>query len=81
MSSTYEWNEVYKAALLETDWARIEDRIRMAEGAIEDRKRELRLDHGGSPDENQAITDAIRGLNVLRTEAAAWSGRKSQEAS
>lgn len=81
MSSTYKWHKLYKAALLETDWAQMDDRIRMAEGAIDDRKRELGLNHGGTPEENQAIADAIRSLNVLRAEAAAWPSGKSEEAS
>lgn len=78
--TTYEWHEVYKAALLETDWSKMEERIQVAESAIEARKRELVLDHGGTPDENQAIMDAISGLGVLRTEAASWRAR-SEEAS
>ena len=81
MNTTYKWHEVYKTALLETDWSKIEERIRTAETSIEDRKRELGQNGGGTPEENEAIACAIRSLNVLRTEAASWSTRKSEEAS
>ena len=42
--STYQWHELYKAALLETDWSKIEERIQAAESAIQNRKRECALD-------------------------------------
>jgi hypothetical protein len=81
MNATYKWHEVYKAALLETEWAKMDERIRTAEAAIEDRKRELAQNGGGTPEENDAISGAIRSLNVLRTEAGSWSGSQSEEAS
>lgn len=72
----YKWHEVYKAALLETDWSTMEERIRAAESALHARKHELDLNHGGTPEENQAIEDALNGLNVLRNEVAAWLDSK-----
>lgn len=81
MSATYKWHEVYKAALLETEWSKMEERIRAAETAIEERKRELSQNGGGMPEENDAIAGATRSLNVLRGEAASWSTRRSEEAS
>jgi hypothetical protein len=81
MNTTYKWHEVYKAALLETDWSKMEERIRTAETYIEDRKRELGQNGGETPEENEAIAGAIRSLNVLRSEAASWSTRHSKEAS
>lgn len=81
MSARYKWQEVYKAALLETEWSKMEERIRTTETAIEDRKQELGQNGGGNPEENDAIAGAIRSLNVLRTEAASWSTRQSEEAS
>lgn len=81
MSTVYKWHEAYKAALLETEWLKIEERIRAAEAAIEDRKRELAQNGGGTPEENDAIAGAVRSMSVLRTEAASWSARESQEAS
>lgn len=76
MTTTPEWYELYKAALLETDWSKIDDRIRTAEAAIQVRKREFDLNHGGTADENRAILDALRSLNVLSAEAAAWTLRE-----
>ncbi|MGA9815066.1 MAG: hypothetical protein WBQ64_19955 [Terriglobales bacterium] len=72
----YKWLEVYQAALLETDWSRMEERIQRAEAGLHERKREFALNHGGTPEENQAIEDALRGLAVLRTEVATWQGSK-----
>ena len=79
--TTHKWHEVYKAALLETDWSKMGERIQVAEATIEDRRREFALNHGGSPEENQAITDAVRSLNVLKTEVASWSSRNERDAS
>ena len=76
--STYQWHELYKAALLETDWSKMEERIQAAESAIQNRKRECGLDPGGSTqEENRAIADAINSLGVLRSEVASWSIHKS----
>ena len=30
------------------------------------------MNHGGTPEENQAIVDALHGLDILRKEVAAW---------
>jgi hypothetical protein len=79
MTETYKWHEVYKAALLETDWTKIERKIQAAENGIGERLHEFSLNHGGTPEENQAIVDALRGLDILRKEVAAWNG--SQRAS
>jgi hypothetical protein len=79
MTETYKWHEVYKAALLETDWTKMEERIQAAEAALHDRRREFALNHGGTPEENRAIEDALNGLSVLRNDVAAWQG--SQRAS
>jgi len=46
----------------------MEERIQVAETALHERKREFDLNHGGTPEENQAIEDALKGLNVLRQE-------------
>jgi hypothetical protein len=81
MTTTPKWHEVYKAALLETDWSKMEQRIQAAEAVIQERKREFDLHHGGAPEENRAITDAMRSLNALRTEAASWSLEKEKDAS
>jgi len=77
MTPIYKWYESYKAALLETDWSKMSERIQAAEAALSQRKREVELDHGGTAEENQAIADAMRGLAVLRNDAAKWSERQS----
>jgi hypothetical protein len=81
MTTTPKWHDIYKAALLETDWSRMDERIQAAEAAIRDRRHEFDLNHGGTPEENQAITDALHSLKVLRTELASWSLRKEKNAS
>lgn len=75
----YKWQELYQAALLETDWSKIEERIQRAEADLRERKREFAMNHGGTPEENQAIEDAGRGLGVLRTEVAAWHQQQGQK--
>jgi hypothetical protein len=81
MTTTDKWQELYKAALLETDWSKMEGRIQAAEAMIQERKREFALNHGGTTEENRAITDATRSLSVLRSEVASWSQRKEKDAS
>ena len=70
------WHEIYKAALLETDWWKMEERITAAEAALHSRKKEFDLNHGGTPEENRAIADALNGLDNLRKEVGAWLGSK-----
>ena len=77
--STYKWHKVYKDALLETDWSKMEERILAALTAIQNRKREFAMDHGGTPEESRALADAMNSLGVLRTELASWSSHKSQK--
>ena len=81
MTLEYGWENLYQAAILETDWSRIEDHIQAADSAIKQRLHEFSLNHGGTPEENQAITDALHSLKVLRTELASWSLRKEKNAS
>ena len=75
MDTEYSWQELYRTALLETDWWRIEEEIQVAENGIRARLHELSMDHGGTPEENQAIEDALNGLNILRQEVATWQKR------
>jgi hypothetical protein len=70
----YGWQELYAAALLETDWSKIEEKIQAAENAIKARLREFSMNHCGTPEENQAIEDGLNGLDILRKEVAAWQG-------
>ena len=62
------WQELYKAAVLETNDEKLYKRLLAAKAAIDDRLHELQLDHGGAPDERQAISDALAVLNGLRRE-------------
>jgi len=72
MISTYDWHEPYRAALLETNGTKMRERIPTAEAKIQDRQRVLAQDHGGTPEERQAIADAINGLKALLKESAEW---------
>jgi len=54
----------------------IEERIQAAENGIRARLLEFSMNHGGTREENQAITDALHGLDVLRKEVAAWQESK-----
>lgn len=72
------------AAVLETDWTKIQQRLQAAEAEIRERQHVLSEDHGGTADERQAIIDAIHGMTSLRKEATAWQRadlqRKAQPA-
>jgi hypothetical protein len=70
------WFESYRSALLETDWLKLPERIQIAESALHERQRVLSADHGGTPEERQAIADALTGLAVLRKEATEWQSRQ-----
>ena len=66
IKTKYDWQEHYKSAVLETDWSKIEEKIQVAENGIRARLHEFSMNHGGTPEENQAIEDALNGLTVLR---------------
>ena len=66
MQADYPWQELYEAAILETDDAKLLQRIPTARAAIDARFKELQTDHGSTPEERLAISDALVGLNVLR---------------
>jgi hypothetical protein len=70
VEAKYVWTEPFTAAVLETDNARMPERLKTAKAAIDARLRELQSDHGGTPDERQAIGRALAALTVLRTERA-----------
>jgi hypothetical protein len=69
------WEKLYKEAILQTDWSKIESLIQTAESAISARVHEFSLDHGGTPEENQRLRDALSGLSVLRCEVVAWRSK------
>jgi hypothetical protein len=66
-----DWEKLYKEAILEADWSKIEERIEAADSAISARLDEFSVNHGGTPQENQLIQDALNGLTVLRREVVA----------
>jgi hypothetical protein len=68
--------DAYQAALLETDWTKMPERVETAELVIHERQRVLSLDHGGTPEERRAIADAINSLKLLRQDAASWQDRQ-----
>lgn len=74
---TYFWYESYKAVVLETDWTKIPERIQWAESKINDRRCVLSQDHGGTPEERQAIANALNAMHTLRTEVADWQSRQA----
>ena len=79
MTTDYNWQESYLAAMLETDWTKMLERLHAAEADIRDRQRVLSEDHGGTAEERQAIVDAINGMNMLRREAAESKNRQVSE--
>ena len=68
MDTTYVWHDLYRAAVLETDRGKLQQCLQAAKAAIDDRLQELQMDHGGTPEERQAISDALAALNVIRRE-------------
>jgi hypothetical protein len=76
IKTKYGWQELYATALLETDWLRTHAKIQAAENGIRTRLHEFSMNHGGTPEENQAIEDALHGLNILRKDVAAWQESK-----
>jgi hypothetical protein len=72
---THEWEKLYEAAMLETDWSRMEERIEAAESALHARLDEMPLDYGGSLEENRAIADALNRLDTRQREVARWKSK------
>jgi len=72
-----DWEKLYKEAIVETDWSKIQERIEAADFAISARLAEFSVNRGGSPEENQRIQDALDGLTVLRREVAAWRSNRA----
>lgn len=79
MTIPFIWHDAYKTAVLETDWTKIQERLRAAELEIQKRKHVLSLDHGGTPEERQAIADALKGMISLRTEVAEWQNQQAPD--
>ncbi len=68
MNTNYSWEGFYKEAVLETDDARLRERMDAAQAAIDARLCELSSDGKNAGQELIALRDAQRGLTVLRKE-------------
>jgi len=77
MTTDYNWQESYMAALLETDWTKMRERLQAAEDELRDRQRVLREDHGGTTEERQAIVDAVNAMEMLHRDIDQWQKRQS----
>ena len=60
------WEELYVAAVLETDPAKIADRLDAAQDALRERWHALRQLPLAREPEKQRVEDAIRTLNMIR---------------
>ena len=77
-SVRYSWQESYQAALLETDWTKMQGRVQTAESEIHQRRLLLSQDHGGTDEERAALVNAMSGLRVLRMNVASSLDRQNQ---
>ncbi len=75
--TSYSWQESYQAALLETDWTKMQERVQTADTKIHTRRLELSQDHGGTQEEREALVNAMSGLRVLRMNVASWLERQN----
>jgi len=75
--TSYSWQESYQAAVLETDWTKMQERVQTAESEIHQRRLVLAQDHGGTVEEREALVNAMSGLRILRTDAASWLERQN----
>ena len=73
----YSWQESYQAAVLESDWTKMQERIQTAESEIHKRRLVLAQDYGGTGEEREALVNAMSALRILRTDAASWLERQS----
>lgn len=61
-----DWERLYRAAVLESDRSKLLQRIEHAEGAILERSRSLSKPLGHNRKEQEAITQALHILSLLR---------------
>jgi len=73
----YSWQDSYNAALLETDWTKMVERVHTAESEIHQRRLLLSQDHGGTDEERAALVNAMSGLRVLQMNVASWLERQN----
>lgn len=60
------WEELYAAAVLETDSAKMADRIRQAQDALRQRWQALLQMPDAHDRERRRVQDAMRTLNLIR---------------
>ena len=75
--TSYSWQESYQAALLETDGTKMQERVQTAESEIHKRRLELSKDQNATQEEREAVVNALKGLRLLRMDAAAWRERQN----
>jgi hypothetical protein len=63
---TYCWHEAFMTAVIEIDWTRMQARVQSAESEINERRRLLSENRGGTLEERQAIDEALVCLQILR---------------
>jgi hypothetical protein len=68
----YSWQRPYELAILEIDRAKLPTLITAARAAIDARVAEIKSMNDGTPDEWQAIQDALSGLQILINESRSW---------
>ena len=71
------WKEFYKAALLETDWTKMDERVKAAEVEIHKRRLTLCQDGDGTHEERDALINAVSSLRVVQRDAAKWQVRNT----
>ena len=64
--TSFSWQASYQAALLETDWTKMQERVQTAESEIHQRRLLLSQDHSGTDEEREALVNAMSGLRALR---------------
>jgi hypothetical protein len=75
MKVDYEWQRPYLAAVLETDRAKLTQRIAVAHAAIQARTGELSQGQPASTEELTAIEMAVGGLKLLSKEVIEQSSK------
>jgi hypothetical protein len=66
MTTNYQWYDLYKAAMLELNPAKLRSRIQLARAALQQRSDELVQDCGASSlAEQRMMADALWSLGVL----------------
>jgi len=70
VKADYVWQELYRAAIVETDDKKLPCCLEAAKAALDRRFQEMLSDGNSLPEteELQAIADALHGLRVMRTE-------------